>query len=95
MARKARTERQRQLQEALTTLKEEKTLLRRQQARVAVARRLVDQLSCCDWCGAKTLPTGSDLQLCLACSAEQREQQRVTLLARYGYGPDGKRLAAA
>ena len=95
MARRPRTQRQQQLDEALALLKAERAVLKQQQARVAAARRALDRLSCCDWCGAKTLPTGAELQLCQACSAEQREIRRVQLLAAHGYGPDGKRLAAA
>lgn len=95
MARKPRTQRQQQLSDALARLKAEKALLRQQRARVAAARSALDQLSRCDLCGAKTLPTGAELQLCQVCSAEQREIRRVQLLAAHGYGPDGKRLAAA
>jgi hypothetical protein len=95
MARKPRTERQLQLQEALADLKAERAQLKAQRLRVAAAQRAVDSLSCCDWCGAKVLPCGAELQLCGVCDAEQREQQRVQLLAAHGYGPNGKRLAAA
>jgi hypothetical protein len=95
MARRPQTERQRQLAEVLAELKAEKLVLKQQQRRVAAVRSRLAQLSSCDFCGAKTLPTGCDLQLCPACSAEQREQKRMALLARNGYGPDGKRLAAA
>jgi hypothetical protein len=94
MARRKLTERQQLLQEALTNLKVERAVLKQQQARVAVARRVVEQLSCCDCCGAKVPPTGEDLQLCWGCAADRRELKRVQLLAQHGYGPDGKRLAA-
>lgn len=95
MARRPRTQRQQQLEEALALLKTERAVLKQQQARVAAARRALDRLSCCDWCGAKVLPTGSELQLCRGCAADHRELQRLELLAQHGYGPDGKRLAAA
>jgi hypothetical protein len=95
MARKPLTDRQRQLQEAQALLKAERALLKQHQARVAAARRAVDQLSCCDWCGSKTLPSGAELQLCRDCGQDRRELQRLDLLASHGYGPDGKRLAAA
>lgn len=95
MARKPRTQRERQLDEALANLRMEKAALKRQQARVAAARRELALLSRCDWCGDKTLPTGAELQLCQSCSKERRERKRVQLLAQHGYGPDGKRLAAA
>lgn len=94
MARKPRTERQQLLQEAQATLKAEQAQLKAQRLRVAAARRVVAQLSHCDWCGAKVLPTGEELQLCRDCAADHRELNRVQLLAQHGYGPDGKRLAA-
>lgn len=95
MARKPLTDRQRQLEEALTNLRVEKAALKQQQGRVAAARRALDLLSRCDWCGAKTLPSATELQLCPDCAADRRELNRVQLLAQHGYGPDGKRLAAA
>jgi hypothetical protein len=95
MASKPLTQRQLDLQQALGTLKTEMALLRQQRARVAAVRRVVDSLSCCDWCGAKVLPCGAELQLCRVCAADRHELQRVQLLAQHGYGPDGKRLAAA
>jgi hypothetical protein len=95
MASKPLTHRQQQLQEALAELKTQRALLRQQRARVAAVRRVVDSLSCCDWCGAKVLPCGAELQLCRGCAADQHEQGRLRLLAQHGYGPDGKRLAAA
>lgn len=95
MAKRPTTERQKQLQEALAGLRAEKALLKQQRARVAAAQRVVDLLSCCDWCGFKTLPTGADPQLCADCSRDRAELARRELLARHGYGPDGKRLAAA
>jgi hypothetical protein len=95
MARKPRTERQLQLQEALANLKAERALLKAQRLRVVAAQQVVDGLSCCDWCGAKVLPCGAELQLCRGCAADRHEQKRVQLLAKHGYGPDGKRLAAA
>lgn len=94
MSRKPLTPRQLELQEAQANLKAEKTVLKQQQARVIAARRVVAQLSCCDWCGAKVLPTGAELQLCMGCAADHRELKRVQLLAQHGYGPDGRRLAA-
>ncbi len=94
MARRKLTEHQQLLKEAQANLKAERAVLKQQQARVAAARRAVAQLSHCDWCGAKVLPTAEELQLCQSCAADRREQKRVRLLAQHGYGPDGKRLAA-
>jgi hypothetical protein len=94
MAKRKLTERQQLLKEAQANLKAERVVLKQQQARVAAARRVVAELSHCDWCGAKVLPTGEDLQLCRGCSADRRELKRRQLLAQHGYGPDGKRLAA-
>ena len=95
MARRPRTDRQLQLQEALATLKAEKALLKQQQAQLARARRELDELSRCDACGVRVMPCGSELQLCLPCDIERRQQKRLELLTQHGYGPDGKRLAAA
>jgi multidrug resistance efflux pump len=95
MARKRLTDRQLLLQEAQATLKAERAVLKQQQARVAAARRAVDRLSCCDWCGARTMATGLDLQLCFACQRDRAELNRRQLLAQHGYGPDGERIAAA
>jgi hypothetical protein len=95
MARRPRTDRQLQLQEALATLKAEKALLKQQQAQLARARRELDELSRCDACGVRVMPCGSELQLCLPCDIERRQQKRVELLSQHGYGPDGKRLIAA
>jgi hypothetical protein len=94
MARKPRTERQLLLQEAQAELKAQRALLKAQRLRVADAQRVVDRLSHCDWCGAKVLPAGEELQLCRDCAADHRELRRVQLLAQHGYGRDGKRLAA-
>lgn len=95
MARRPRTERQLQLGQALAAVKAEKALLKQQQARLAAARRELDELSRCDACGVKVMPCGSELQLCLPCDIERRQQKRLELLTQHGYGPDGKRLAAA
>ena len=102
MARRPRTERQKQLDQALTNLNAEKAALRTirgqaaaQQRRVRAAQQAVDALGLCDWCGANVLPCGAALQLCPACAAVQRKLHRVEFLAQHGYGPDGKRLAAA
>lgn len=95
MARRPRTDRQLQLQEALATLKAEKALLKQQQAQLARARRELDELSRCDACGVRVMPCGSELQLCLPCDIERRQQKRLELLTEHGYGPDGKRLIAA
>jgi hypothetical protein len=95
MAKRPTTERQKQLQEAFAQLKAERVLLKQQRARVAAAQRVVDHLSCCDWCGIKTLATGNDPQLCADCSQDRAELARRELLARHGYGPAGERLAAA
>jgi hypothetical protein len=94
MAKRKFTERQLLLREAQGNLKAERAVLKHQQARVAAARRALAQLSHCDWCGAKVLPMGEELQLCRECTADHRELKRVQLLAQHGYGPDGKRLAA-
>ena len=95
MARRPRTERQLQLGQALDAVKAEKVLLKQQQARLAAARRELDELSRCDACGVRVMPCGSELQLCLPCDIERRQQKRLELLTQHGYGPDGKRLAAA
>jgi len=95
MARRSLTPRQIQLHEALAQLKAEQLVLKQQRLRVVAAKREVDRLSRCDCCGAKTLPSVRDSQLCPACSAEQREQQRIALLAEHGYGADGRRMSAA
>jgi hypothetical protein len=95
MAKRIRTERQLLLQEAQAELKAQRQRLKQQRLRVAAARRAVDLLSGCDWCGIKTLPTGTDPQLCPDCAAARYQQQRVALLAQHGYGPDGRRQAAA
>lgn len=95
MARRPRTDRQLQLQEALATLKAEKALLKQQQAQLARARRELDELSRCDACGVRVMPCGSELQLCLPCDIERRQQKRLELLTEHGYAPDGKRLIAA
>ena len=102
MALKPLTPRQLELQEAQANLQAEKAALRTirgqaaaQQRRVRAAQQAVDALGVCDWCGAKVLPCGAALQLCPDCAANQRKLKRVELLAQHGYGPDGKRLAAA
>lgn len=92
MARRSLTPRQLQLQEALAQLKVERVALREQQLRVAAARRVVDSLSRCDWCGAKTLATGAELQLCFDCDRQRAALARRELLARYGYAADGSKL---
>ena len=71
MARRPRTERQQQLDQALAALKAEKVLLKHQQARVAAARRVVDGLCRCDACGAKAFPAGADEELCFPCFRER------------------------
>lgn len=95
MARRPLTERQQQLKRAHQRVAEERKLLREQQRRVAAARRALDALGRCDWCGDRTFPTGAELQLCEDCSKERNQQNRVALLAAHGYGPDGKRLPRA
>lgn len=65
-----------QLRQAEAALKTEKAALRRQQARVTAARRALDRLSRCDSCGARTVPTGSELQLCWPCTEAQLLQDR-------------------
>ena len=95
MARRPRTDRQQKLDQALAGLRAEKALLKQQQARVAAARSELDELSRCDCCGVQVPPNGAEEQLCFSCFKQRREQARVELLARSGYGPDGRRLAAA
>ena len=95
MARRPRSERQLQLGQALAAFKAEKVLLKQQQARVAAARRVVAAMSLCDCCGVQVPPNGAEEQLCFSCFRQRREQARLELLAQHGYGPDGKRLAAA
>ena len=95
MARRPRTDRQQKLDQALAGLRAEKALLKQQQARVAAARRELDELSRCDTCGMRVLPCGGEEQLCFSCFRQRREQARLELLTQHGYGPDGKRLAAA
>jgi len=95
MARKPLTPRQLRLQEAQAALKGERTVLKQQQARVAAARRELDELSLCDCCGVKVLPCGAGEQLCLDCFRQRREQARLELLAQHGYSSDGRRLGQA
>lgn len=94
MARKPLTPRQLRLQEAQAALKGERAVLKQQQARVAAARRELDELSRCDACGVRVLPCGGE-QLCFSCFRQRHEQARLELLARSGYGPDGRRLGQA
>jgi hypothetical protein len=89
MARRPLNPRRIQLHEALAQLKAEQLVLRQQRLRGVAAKREVDRLCRCDCCGAKTLPSGRDSQLFTAWSSEQREQQRIALLAEHGYGADG------
>ena len=56
MARRPRTERQLQLGHALAAVKAEKVMLKQQQARLAAARRELDELSRCDACGVRVMP---------------------------------------
>ena len=95
MARRPRSERQLQLDQALAALKGERAVLQQQQARVAAARRELDELGRCDCCGVRVVPCGGEEQLCLDCFRQRREQGRVALLAQHGYGPDGRRIAVA
>ena len=60
--------------------------------RVTAAKQALDALSLCDWCGARTFPTGADLQLCRDCSNKRNREGRLRFLAAHGYGPDGKKL---
>ena len=85
MTRKPLTERQLQLKEAQAQYKEARR-------HAAIAKRRLDELSKCDWCGAKTTATGEQVQLCGRCYMKQLELNRIAVLAKYGYGPDGKRL---
>lgn len=95
MARRPLTERQQQLKLAHQRLALERKALREQQARVRAAKRDLDALGLCDWCGAQTFPYGAELQLCNGCSRERNRQNRIEFLAAHGYGPDGKRLPRA
>lgn len=92
MAKRNLTPRQAELKLALAELKAEQAALKQQRQRVAMARRVVERLSCCDWCGLKTIATGEELQLCFDCSRHRAAMNRRELLAKFGYGPDGKRL---
>ena len=95
MARRPRSERQLQLDQALANLKAEKVLLKQQQVRVAAARRVVAAMSLCDCCGVQVPPNGAEEQLCFSCFRQRREQARLELLAQHGYGADGRRLGQA
>ena len=95
MARRPRSERLLQVQVAQAALRGERAALKQQQARVAAARTKLDEPSRCDCCGVRVVPCGSELQLCLPCDIERRQQKRLELLTQHGYGPDGKRLIAA
>ena len=95
MARRPRSERQLQLDQALANLKAEKVLLKQQQVRVAAARRVVAAMSLCDCCGVQVPPNGAEEQLCFSCFLQRREQARLELLAQHGYGADGRRLGQA
>lgn len=94
MARRPLTERQQQLKLAHQRLAEERKLLREQQRRVAAARRALEALGRCDWCGAQAFPYGAELQLCDDCSKERNEQNRVELLRRYGYDASGRKVSS-
>ena len=95
MAKRHRTARQQQLENALALLKAEQAALRQQRQRVAAARQVVARLSCCDWCGAQTTATGLEPQLCFDCSRDRAAIARRELLAQFGYGPDGTKLPRA
>ena len=95
MARRPRSERQLQLDQALANLKVEKAVLKQQQARVAAARTKLDSLSRCDACGVRVLPCGGEEQLCFSCFRQRREQARLELLAQHGYDRCGNRLVQA
>ena len=95
MAKRTLTPRQQELQQALAELKAAKAAAAITRRRVAAARQVVDSLSRCDWCGNRVLATGLALQLCHRCKLEKMEQDRVALLARYGYDASGKRLPKA
>lgn len=95
MAKRTLTPRQQELQQALADLKAAKAAAAITRRRVAAARKVVDSLSRCDWCGDRVLATGLELQLCLRCGIKKAEQGRIALLARHGYGPDGERLPKA
>jgi hypothetical protein len=95
MARRPLTERQQQLRLAHQQLALERKLLREQQARVRAAKRDLDALGRCDWCGAQTFPYAAEVLLCDDCGKERNERNRIKLLAAHGYGPDGQRLPRA
>lgn len=90
MARRLRSERQLQLDQALANLKGERAVLKQQQARVAAARRELDELSRCDCCGVRVLPCGADEQLCFNCSRARAAAERAAIRRAHGW-PDPRR----
>jgi len=90
MARKPLTPRQLRLQEAQAAFKGERAVLKQQQARVAAARRVVDELSRCDCCGARVLPCGGEEQLCFNCSRARAAAERAAIRRAHGW-PDPRR----
>jgi hypothetical protein len=99
MARRPLTDREHQIRDARAKLAAERRVLREGQARlqgqrqrVQDAQLVLDALSRCDWCGTKTMATGSRPQLCWTCSRQRSEQKRVELLRRHGYDAKGRRL---
>jgi hypothetical protein len=96
MARRPLTDREHQIRDARAKLAAERRRLREGQARLQGqlrdAQRVLDALSGCDWCGTKTMATGSRPQLCWTCSRQRSEQKRVELLSRHGYDAKGRRL---
>lgn len=92
MARKPITDRERQLKLAYERLAKERAASKAAWRKVQEAKRALDALGRCDWCGDRTFPTGADLQLCRDCADERNRQGRIALLKHHGYGPDGKKL---
>lgn len=83
MAKRTLTPRQLELREAQAELKAARRL-------TAIAKRRLESLSKCDWCGARVRPTGLDEQLCGSCGLRRMELRRVALLRHHGYGPEGR-----
>jgi multidrug resistance efflux pump len=90
MARRPLTNRQLRLQEAQAALRGERAALKQQQARVAAARKKLDELSLCDCCGVRVLPCGADEQLCFNCSRARAAAERAAIRRAHGW-PDPRR----
>lgn len=86
------TQRQLQLQEAQAGLKAAQQVAREAQRRVAAARRHLAQLSRCDACGARTIATGEQRQLCVECTRDQIAARNAARLLALGYDRNGRKL---